>query len=597
MALDLSSSLNGALDDGFSAAIKAPKPKEEPVEAPVQLAGDIPTGEPKAPAAPSVSQSIIDLGEKKIAEEQKNVALAEAKRAAAKGETAAKEAREAAVYAEYKPRLTAPYETFKPTGDTASGLASLGLMIGMLGAMGGKKGLTSATGAMNAIAGMMTGYQEGSKEKYERERKTFEDNVKIVQQNHALVEKEFERAVKYAKYDLTGATNAMIKSSLARGDTTTANSIETRGLMKTASEVSDAGRKINGQVSTYLKQQEKEAQEAKYERMRAESRVEAGKIDTGKGAKNYLVNGKIELLTEPEALARRAFGADVTLSGTGTSRASSRFAPPLQDDKLEKLAHEIANYSTDLKALQTLSVSPEDKNKIYQRVVALHEDAGSVFNQSDFGNRSKAYGNWTNPNGTGAKQISAVATLAQHLDLLDQLAVAENNGDYPSINRLVNYLKNAAGYEEIVDFKTARQAVAGETARVLTQTGGGVSDRTEAGKSYSENASPSQIKGPIGVTKKLVAGRLEAARAQFMAGTGRTSDEFNNILPANIRETYGEYAPFLRGDKSTTAPKGVSAPTYTDQNIINDDLKKKGHKAGDRVNVIFNGKPEVWEIE
>jgi hypothetical protein len=132
---------------------------------------------------------------------------------------------------------------------------------------------------MNAIAGMMTGYQEGSKEKYERERKTFEDNVKIVQQNHALVEKEFERAVKYAKYDLTGATNAMIKSSLSRGDPTTANRIKEVGVVQTGSEVFDAGRKINGQVSTYLKQQEKEAQEAKYERMRAESRVEAGKTE------------------------------------------------------------------------------------------------------------------------------------------------------------------------------------------------------------------------------------------------------------------------------------------------------------------------------
>jgi len=279
MALNLSSSPKSVLDDGFSATFETLKPQKEPEEPLVQLAGDIPTGEPKAPAAPSVSQSIIDLGEKKIAEEQKNVALAEAKRSAAKGETAAKEAREAAVYAEYKPRLTAPYETFKPTGDTASGLASLGLMIGMLGAMGGKKGLTSATGAMNAIAGMMTGYQEGSKEKYERERKTFEENVKIVQQNHALVEKEFERAVKYAKYDLTGATNAMIKSSLSRGDPTTANRIKEVGVVQTGSEVFDAGRKINGQVSNYLKQKEKEAQEAKYERMRAESRVEAGKTE------------------------------------------------------------------------------------------------------------------------------------------------------------------------------------------------------------------------------------------------------------------------------------------------------------------------------
>ena len=243
--------IDEALGDGISPAFKPPKPQKEPEEPLVQLAGEPPKSDTKPPvvAAPIEDKSgLRTAGEAEIAADAQARKVQELKSAQAKGETAAKEAREAAVYAQYKPQLTAPYETFKPTGDTASGLASLGLMIGMLGAMGGKKGLTSATGAMNAIAGMMTGYQEGNKEKYERERKNFEENLKIAQQNHALVEKEFERAVKYAKYDLTGATNAMIKSSLARGDTTTANSLETRGLMKTSSEWSQAGGTINGRI-------------------------------------------------------------------------------------------------------------------------------------------------------------------------------------------------------------------------------------------------------------------------------------------------------------------------------------------------------------
>jgi hypothetical protein len=244
------SPVDEALSDGFSPTFKPPKQEEKPVEPLVQLAGPPPEGEPKPPVAtaPKDPSGMRAAGEAQLAAEAQARRVQELKSAQAKGETAAKEAREAAVYAEYKPRLTAPYETFKPTGDTASSLASLGLMIGMLGAMGGKKGLTSATGAMNAIAGMMTGYQQGSKEKYDKERQIFEENLKIAQQNHALVEKEFERAVKYAKYDLTGATNSLIKSRLAAGDPTGAKVLQDNGLVAYGSQLIQAGGKINGEI-------------------------------------------------------------------------------------------------------------------------------------------------------------------------------------------------------------------------------------------------------------------------------------------------------------------------------------------------------------
>jgi hypothetical protein len=190
MAVNLSSSPKSVLDDGFSATFETLKPQKEPEEPLVQLAGDPPKSDTKPPVEDK--SGVRAQTEAQIAATRATRDYEEAKRAQSKGETAAKEAREAAVYAEYKPRLTAPYESFKPTGDTASSLASLGLMIGMLGAMGGTKGLTSATGAMNAIAGMMTGYQEGSKEKYNKERQIFEENLKVAQQNRDILSKKIE---------------------------------------------------------------------------------------------------------------------------------------------------------------------------------------------------------------------------------------------------------------------------------------------------------------------------------------------------------------------------------------------------------------------
>lgn len=313
MAVNLSSSPKSVLDDGFSATFETLKPQKEPEEPLVQLAGEPPKSDTKPPVEDK--SGVRAQTEAQIAATRATRDYEEAKRAQSKGETAAKQAREAAVYEEYKPRLTAPYENFKPTGDTASSLASLGLMIGMLGAMGGKKGLTSATGAMNAIAGMMTGYQEGSKEKYNKERQIFEENLKVAQQNHALIEKEFERAVKYAKYDLTGATNAMIKSSLARGDTTTANSLETRGLMKTSSEWSQGTRKILGP----LEDAKKKMYEAEEARIRAEGEVKARTAEKPTATsvrvpREIVVNGEKRMVTPEQEQALIAKGIPYTLA-------------------------------------------------------------------------------------------------------------------------------------------------------------------------------------------------------------------------------------------------------------------------------------------
>jgi hypothetical protein len=371
MVYDLSSN-NEAIADSYSATFKTPKREGKPADL-VQLAGEPPKAETKPPIEDKTG--IRAQTEAQIAATRATREYEEAKRTQSKGETAAKEAREAAVYAEYKPRLTAPYESFKPTGDTASSLASLGLMIGMLGAMGGKKGLTSATGAMNAIAGMMTGYQEGSKEKYNKERQIFEENLKIAQQNHALIEKEFERAVKYAKYDLTGATNAMIKSSLARGDTTTAKSIETRGLMPTAADWTQGTRKILGP----LEDAKKKMYEAEEARVRAEGEVQARKAEkpTGTSQRPYTsqdetgqlvlrMPGTNEIVVDNQGKPiRPATAAMVTAASKGAGgEASPNSLQFRYNNAVAGASYRLATSMTNIVELPTFAKAPGLKEMI-----------------------------------------------------------------------------------------------------------------------------------------------------------------------------------------------------------------------------------------
>lgn len=548
--------IDEALGDGISPAFKPPKPQKEPEEPLVQLAGEPPKSDTKPPvvAAPIEDKSgLRTAGEAEIAAEAQARKVQELKSAQAKGETAAKEAREAAVYAQYKPQLTAPYETFKPTRDTASGLASLGLMIGMLGAMGGKKGLTSATGAMNAIAGMMTGYQEGNKEKYERERKNFEENLKIAQQNHALVEKEFERAVKYAKYDLTGATNAMIKSSLARGDTTTANSLETRGLMKTSSEWSQAG----GTINSRIKQETDKMIALQEAAKRAKIEVEARKAET-----------KSEPLVPVQTAEGVVYMPRSQAEGQKVgARPSARAGVPLTDEQQEKLAHGVANYS-----INPTNLPSNQRAAILERAMSLNEN----YDQRDYANQGIAARNWTQPNGTGAKQIAAFTTVAQHLDVLQELADAQNKFDTPRINQVLNYFKTALGHEEVTNFNTAKQAVASEIVKATTGTAGALADRQEAERALSSAASPEQTKGAINTIKKIIAGRIETSRAMYVAGTGKSPESFNKLLPENIREAFGEYLPSLSGDKSTTAPAptGVGGQSNPHKPTTDDEYNK-----------------------
>jgi len=219
--------------------------------------------------------------------------LEDALKRQSEGKAAAEKARQAAIYEEYKPQLTQRFEQFQPPKDTFQGLASLGMMMMAVGSMGGKKGLTSATGAMNAIAGMATGYQQGRKEEFDRQKAIFDENFRIMKENQAQIEKEFQYALKYAKTDLTGATNKMIQSRAAAGDNVTKESIEKNGLIPTYNEHRQATAKYNevaekqkayrdAQVALLRKQLDQKEAEEKIKTQKAAAEAEQLGVKTQK---------------------------------------------------------------------------------------------------------------------------------------------------------------------------------------------------------------------------------------------------------------------------------------------------------------------------
>jgi len=511
------------------------------------------TGDQKQEISPYMAKAQAE-GEKSVIE----AAEAQYKRQQSEAKSAAEKQRQTAIYEQYKPELTKKFEPFEAPKETFSSLAGLGMMLMAIGSMGGKKGLTSATGAMNAIAGMATGYQQGRKEEFDRQKQIFDENFRIMKENQAQIQKEFEYALKYAQKDVSGATTKL------------ATTLKSLGLDAPAAALKDGKGTIQsvandtlGPMAKGLNEVTKKKLEIDQKIREADARIAEEKAVHKTTAKNYLVNGKVELLTEQEALAKKAAGGDVQLAGS----TSMRLGAPLTDESQEKLAQAVANYSIDPR---TLSV--KDRAAVLERALSLNPE----FDQKDYGNRAIADRNWKQPNGAGTKQIAAFTTVAQHLDTLQELADAQTKSDIPRVNSMINYFKTNLGYPEVTNFETARQAVAAEVVKAITGTAGALSDRKEAEKLLSEASSPEQIKGAINTIKKLIGGRIETARTLYTAGTGKSPEEFNRLLPENVRSSFSSYAPSLKSEENTK--KNLGPPDKKILDEANEAVKKGAPK-------------------
>jgi len=148
---------------------------------------------------------------------------------------------------------------------------------------------------------------------------------------------------------------------------------------------------------------------------------------------------------------------------------------------------------------------------------------------------------WTDPQYKGGQQIAATGTVAQHLSLLEELALAEKNKNVNAINSVVNRFKTEMGAPQVTNFNTAKQFVASELVRAGTGVAGALADRKEAESNFGANRSPDQILGSIDVAKRLIAGRLAQSADLYKAGTGKTDEDFIKLLSPKARQTFLKY--------------------------------------------------------
>lgn len=133
--------------------------------------------------------------------------------------------------------------------------------------------------------------------------------------------------------------------------------------------------------------------------------------------------------------------------------------------------------------------------------------------------------------GKAAQNITALNTAVGHISTLQDAANALDNTDYPTINSIVNTVKNLTGSDKVKNFDTAKDAVADELTRVFRGSGGSVSDIESWKKKLDAANSPEQFKGVLNQMTELLNSRLDALGQQYNQGMGTTKQGIELLSP------------------------------------------------------------------
>ena len=112
-----------------------------------------------------------------------------------------------AYYEDVKGKMEKPPE-FKPTQENAMELGSIFSLIGTMGVALGGSGKLSGLNALNAMGGMLKGWQQGKKDVFEKEQKIFDKEVARIKSANDMLLKDLEI---YQKLSITDKEAKLIK--------------------------------------------------------------------------------------------------------------------------------------------------------------------------------------------------------------------------------------------------------------------------------------------------------------------------------------------------------------------------------------------------
>jgi sulfopyruvate decarboxylase TPP-binding subunit len=123
-----------------------------------------------------------------------------------------------------------PYPEFKPTQENMQSLATLFSLVGVIGVAMGGEGKMSAMGSLNAMTGMMKGWQQGRKDLWEKEKLTFDKNMAKTKAILDDAYKDADRAYKTMAYNREEAIALANQSAAKLGGQVGKQMLQKQGL-------------------------------------------------------------------------------------------------------------------------------------------------------------------------------------------------------------------------------------------------------------------------------------------------------------------------------------------------------------------------------
>lgn len=184
-----------------------------------------------------------------------------------------------------------------------------------------------------------------------------------------------------------------------------------------------------------------------------------------------------------------------------------------------------------------------------QMIMAKIAEKYPEYDATDYQTKLKA----TKDFGSGKQgnEIRSFNAAMSHLDTLDQLGNALNNGNIPMFNQIANQFSKQTGQPAPTNFESAKKLIGDEIAKAIAGTSTALADRQEIARAFSSASSPQQLSGAIKTAQDLMGGKLIALKQQYEQATGRKN--FNDkVGPAGIKYIEGAAKKDTASDQKKT---------------------------------------------
>ncbi|MDQ0010539.1 hypothetical protein J2T07_002729 [Luteibacter jiangsuensis] len=186
----------------------------------------------------------------------------------------------------------------------------------------------------------------------------------------------------------------------------------------------------------------------------------------------------------------------------------------------------------------------------WQSVVQDAQQVDPTFEAGSYQARAAARKDFTS--GATAKNITALNTVAHHLDQLLEQGKQLNNGRFPLWNSIANSAGTHVGKDAVNNYNLNADAVADELAKVFAGSSGALADREQIRSRLDASLSPTQQEGFGRTAASLIEGRLAGLQAQLDQGLGYGSKNIQLVSP----DANALFTKFKGGEKPKAAANG-----------------------------------------